>query len=159
MRSNSRHRAPLVALLCSVLAAAGCGRAEGPPRIAIGTPCSACGMETRDLRWSAARIKDGRVRAYDSIECALKDGAASDAPGGSVLYVADFATGALHRADSLTVVCADIPSPMGGGFAAFLEPSEAERVAAERNGRAGRLADVATGGPASADAARPEHLP
>jgi hypothetical protein len=98
-------------------------------------------METRDLRWAAARRAGRHVRVYDSIECALSDAAAPGAGRGSALYLADFATAALHRSDSLWVVRADIPSPMGGGFAAFLDRSAAERVAAERNGRSGRLAD------------------
>jgi len=102
-------------------------------------------MEARDLRWAAARRADGRVRVYDSIECALQDVTPPGAAVGSGLYLADFATAALHRSDSLWVVRADIPSPMGGGFAAFLDRSAAERVALGRNGRVGRLADFAAG--------------
>jgi hypothetical protein len=102
-------------------------------------------METRDLRWAAARRLDRGLRVYDSIECALRNGEASATitDDGSALFIADFPTGALHRADSLWIVWADIPSPMGGGFAAFLDRAAAERVAAERGGTMGRLDDFA----------------
>lgn len=145
MRSRPVARPNPAALLCLAILAIGCGSAVGTPRIEAGAPCVRCGMETRDLRWAGARRVDGRVRIYDSIECALNERSPADATAGSGLYLTDFATAALHRADSLWIVRADIPSPMGGGFAAFLDRSAAERVALERNGRAGRLADFAPG--------------
>jgi nitrous oxide reductase accessory protein NosL len=134
------------AILYFAILTAGCGSAsdDGAPRIVAGTPCAGCGMEARDLRWSAARRMDDRVRVYDSIECALRD--ESDAAASAretVLYLADFETSALHRSDSLWVVRADIPSPMGGGFAAFLDPKAAARIATERNGRVARFPDFA----------------
>lgn len=126
------------------MAVSGCTGADGPPRIEAGTRCVACGMEARDLRWAAARQVDGRVRVYDSIECAVKDGAASDTRSELALYLSDFPTAALHRSDSLWVVRANLPSPMGGGFAAFLDRGTAERVALDRGGRFARLASFDT---------------
>jgi len=155
MRSHPFALPSFVALLGFAIAWAGCGNAGGAPRIEAGTPCVRCGMETRDLRWAAARRVDGRVRVYDSIECALKDALPRGTAAGSELYLADFTTAALHRSDSLWVVRADIPSPMGGGYAAFLDRSAAERVALERNGRAGRLADFVAGEAAAMDAPAP----
>jgi len=138
-------RGALSAAILGAIFAAGCAAPGGPPRIQAGTPCATCGMETRDLRWAAARRLDRGLRVYDSIECALRNGEASATmtDDGSALFIADFPTGALHRADSLWIVWADIPSPMGGGFAAFLDRAAAERVAAERGGTMGRLDDFA----------------
>ena len=140
MARASRIRTVLNPFLLAAMAVSGCASADGPPRIEAGTRCVACGMEARDLRWAAARRAGGRVRVYDSIECAVKDGAASDPTPESALYLTDFPTTALHRSDSLWVVRADLPSPMGGGFAAFLDRETAERVALDRRGRFGRLA-------------------
>lgn len=144
MRSGRDDRMGWTAIVWLGLLAAGCATAsDGIPRIVAGTPCAGCGMEARDLRWSAARRMGDRVRVYDSIECALRDESGTAASRKAVLYLADFETSALHRSDSLWVVRADIPSPMGGGFAAFLNPKAAERVAAERNGRVARFPDFA----------------
>lgn len=144
--ASRRGFAALAILLVAAVAATGCGNVEGPPRIGAGDRCATCGMEARDLRWAAARRIDGRTRIYDSIECARKDAPAPAVAGASALYLTDFATSTLHRSDSLWVVRADLPSPMGGGFAAFLDRATAERVALDRNGRAGRLAMFDAGG-------------
>lgn len=139
MASASRIRTGPTPFLLAAMLVSGCASEDGPPRIEAGTRCEACGMEARDLRWAAARRAGGRVQVYDSIECAVKDGAASGTTSESALYLTDFPTAALHRFDSLWVVRADLPSPMGGGFAAFLDRATAERVALDRGGRVGRL--------------------
>ena len=51
----------------------------------------------------------------------------------------------LHAADSMWVVRGSFPSPMGGGYAAFLERASADDVAARTSGRVARLASF-TGG-------------
>lgn len=145
MRNRMAVAAALAFALTALiaLAAGGCARAPGPPRVALGTPCTVCGMEVRDPRYAAASTDGRAVRAYDSIECALRDRAANPAPSAPTgqraearsLYLSDFETASLHRADSLTIVRARIPSPMGGGLAAFLDRGEAERIAAAREGR------------------------
>jgi hypothetical protein len=115
--------------------AAGCGvtRPTLQARV-IGRACAACGMDVRNPRFAAAWCSAGRVLPFDSIECALHDHDAASAPG-SVLFLADYPSGTLHRADSLWVVRAEVASPMGGGFAAFLDRREAERIAASRGGK------------------------
>lgn len=143
--TETRRAAFLLAalLLAAPLLSAGCGR-SGAPRVALGTPCATCGMEVRDPRFAGASVAGRSVRAYDSIECALRDLSAADratdpspAPANRSrsLYLSDHASGTLHRSDSLWIVRADIASPMGGGLAAFLDRAEAERIAAARGGR------------------------
>lgn len=146
--TGMRRRAALV--LSFLLLAAGCGTRGGAPRLALGTPCATCGMEVRDARYAGASVEGRSIRPYDSIECALRDlstarSAAAAPPAGTPvpdpmtrirsLYLADYATGALHRSDSLWIVHADIASPMGGGLAAFLDRAEAARIAETREGR------------------------
>ncbi|HEX7076830.1 MAG TPA: hypothetical protein VF363_00235 [Candidatus Eisenbacteria bacterium] len=142
LRTAARAAARAAAVLVPLALAGslpGCVRApeSGAPRVALGTPCATCGMEVRDLRYACASRRGGTVRVYDSIECALRGGAESAA----AVYVADFDTGGLHAADSLWVVRADLPTPMGGGYVAFLDRRPADRVAAARAGRVGRLRD------------------
>ena len=126
-----------VAMLLASLA--GCApRGDGPRPIATGAPCAACGMRIGDLRF-ACEDRYGKVfRTYDSIECLLR----AD-PAGERVWLVDYDTKALHAADSVWVVRADIPTPMGGGYAAFLDRAAADGIAGARNGRVARLADFA----------------
>ncbi len=127
----------LAAVALSILLA-GCGRRAGPPPIARGAPCAGCGMTVTDLRFACEREAQAGRKVYDSIEC-LMGGLADGAPGAAAL--ADYDSGILHRADSLWVVKGDFPTPMGGGYAAFLARAAADSVAAATGGRVGRLAD------------------
>jgi nitrous oxide reductase accessory protein NosL len=119
-----------------VLSLGGCAAPFGPPAIRLGAPCAACGMQVQDLRFACERGSARRYRVYDSIECLLRDAAAI--PAGTV-YLADYDQSALHAADSMWVVRGDFPTPMGGGYAAFLERAAADRVAAATRGRVDRL--------------------
>ena len=131
--TSPTRAARLAALLGTLVTAAGCGDARSPlPVTVVGATCASCGMEVRNPRYMAASVEAGRVRPYDSIECAMKE--TGPARAGRLLYLADYASGGLHRADSLWVVRARIPSPMGAGLAAFLDRAEAERIAAARDG-------------------------
>ena len=132
-----------IRLVSSILAIAlaGCAPARGGPRpIVAGTPCAACGMPIKDLRYACEGERAGRYRAYDSIECLLR----ADPPPARA-WLADYDTRALHVSDSIWVIRADIPSPMGGGYAAFLDRAAAGEIAASRNGRVARLLDFASG--------------
>jgi hypothetical protein len=95
-------------------------------------------MEIRDLRFACERRATTAWRAYDSIECLLRAGSIAEG-----VYLTDYDRKTLHPADSLWVVRGEFPSPMGGGFAAFLDRGPAEEIAGSRRGRVGRLADFA----------------
>jgi nitrous oxide reductase accessory protein NosL len=139
-----RERAGILSAVvaaCAVIALAGCGRNAGPPPIARGAECAACGMRIEDLRFACERPAEGGWRAYDSIECLIRD--ARGALEGAVL--ADYDSESLHAADSLWVVRGDFPSPMGGGLAAFLDRAAADEIAARAAGRVDRLGAIAGG--------------
>jgi nitrous oxide reductase accessory protein NosL len=134
-----RLAAPIAAALLPVLLVWGCARpVSGPPAIADGVPCVACGMPVHDLALACERKIAGGWRIYDSVECLLRDAAAT--PGGAS-YLADYDRRALHAADSLWVVKGSFPTPMGGGLAAFLDRAAADTVAARTGGRVGRLGE------------------
>lgn len=120
--------------------ALGCAPASGPPPIARGASCDACGMTIADLAFACERRVEGAWRVYDSIECLLRE------PGADA-YLADYDTRTLHDVDSMWVVRGSFPSPMGGGYAAFLERASADDVAARTSGRVARLASFAEGAP------------
>ena len=101
-------------------------------------------MPVGDRRYACERPVAGHWRVYDSIECLLRDSTA-----GGTAYLSDYDRGTLHAADSIWVVRADMPSPMGGGYAAFLDRSAAEEVAIARSGRVARLVDWASKGRAT----------
>jgi hypothetical protein len=103
-------------------------------------------MEVQDLRFACERHGAGTWRVYDAIECLIRD--ANVAPGGTGgapgiagnAWLADYDRQTLHPADSLWVVRGSFPSPMGGGFAAFLTRTAADSIAAATEGRVERLA-------------------
>ncbi len=128
--------AGVAAGLLLLAAAAGCARRAGPPAIADGTPCAACGMPVHDYHFACELEKAGGWRVYDSIECLLRDAGPAPPAG---MYLSDYDRRALHRADSLWIVKGSFPTPMGGGLAAFLDRASAEAVAKQTSGRVGRL--------------------
>jgi nitrous oxide reductase accessory protein NosL len=112
----------------------GCAAAQGPPPIHAGSACATCGMEVGSLRFACERRSDGAWRVFDSIECLARDTrSAAD------VWISDYDTATLHAADSMWVVRGDIPSPMGGGLAAFIERASADEVAASSHGRVMRF--------------------
>jgi nitrous oxide reductase accessory protein NosL len=125
-----------VAALAAALALGGCAAPAGPPAIKLGRECDACGMKVQDLRFASERQVGRAWKVYDAIECLIGD--TRTTPGGAV-YLPDYDGRTLHPADSMWVLKGDFPSPMGGGFAAFLDSAAANRVAAETHGRVDRL--------------------
>jgi nitrous oxide reductase accessory protein NosL len=121
----------LVALL---LAGTVAGCASGPPRIAAGTPCVRCGMGVAEMRFACESRRDGAWRTFDSIECLI-----DDRKPGEPAWLTDYDTRTLHPADSMWVVHGSFPSPMGGGYAAFLDAAAARDVAARTQGTVARL--------------------
>ena len=136
------------ALLITLAACA--GRGGGPRPIVMGTPCAACGMRIQDLRYACEGERDGAYHVYDSIECLLRA-----QPPSARAWLADYDTQALHAADSLWVVRAEIPSPMGGGYAAFLDRAAADGIASTKNGRVARLSEFAAGAGSDSATGRP----
>jgi hypothetical protein len=130
-----RTRTMLVLAVGLVALAFACARA-GPPRIALHTPCTTCGMEVTDLRFACERTVGGHWRVYDAIECMMRD--VARAPGGAAA-LADYDSRALISAGEAWVVRGDFPSPMGGGFAAFARRGGADSVAAATHGAVDRF--------------------
>ena len=137
---------PALLLAATLVSPAGCARSGSPPAIRLGTACAGCGMEVQDLRFACERRSAGAWRVYDAIECLMRDvNAAPGGTGGGAVaagstWLADYDRQTLHPADSLWVVRGSFPSPMGGGFAAFLARTAADSIAAATQGRVERLA-------------------
>lgn len=127
---------PLLALLGMLLA--GCGGGS-EPEVALRyaeESCAACGMRVTAPRFASLAITPtGERRAYDSIECAVRDLRVSDPTLVGRIYLPDHDdAGHLHPWNEMFVVRADFPSPMGGGYAAF---ADRERAAAQAESRGG----------------------
>lgn len=142
--------AKILTALIAAAVLAGCdgGTAEGPPDLTTSDRrCAACGMAVADPKFAAAiRTTDGEVEAYDAIECLVRDlRSRTGARAPAETWLADLPTGALQPAARMTVVLADFPSPMGGGYAAFLSPQAAADEAQRRSGVAGPLAQFVDG--------------
>lgn len=150
MANSMPRRGRILAALVAVAVLAGCGgrSGDGPPDLKTGDRrCAACGMAVANPRFAAAiRTADEKIAAYDAIECLVRDlrsRKGSRAP--DEIWLADLPTGELQPAARMTVVLADFPSPMGGGFAAFLSPQTAVDEARRRSGVAGSLAQFVAG--------------
>lgn len=123
---------------------AACGpESDGRRPIPAGAACAVCGMEIRDRRYACEDERHATYRFYDSIECLLQ----AEPPAARV-WLADYDTESLHAADSVWVVRAALPSPMGGGYASFSSRAAAGEVAELRQGRVGRLDEFRAPGPA-----------
>ena len=96
-------------------------------------------MEIHDARFACERRLAGRWRVYDSIECLLRD--TGESPGGAA-WLADYDGRSLHAADSMWIAQGEFPSPMGGGYAAFLDSAAAGDVAGASSGSVARLAEL-----------------
>ena len=125
-------RAAVAALLFALI---GCHRSAGPPAIELGSSCATCSMDVSDLRFACERETDKGWLVYDSIECLMRDD-----PGGRIA-LADYETKTLHFAESVWLVHGSFPSPMGGGYAAFVSRAAADSIAQQTNGEVMRLAE------------------
>ena len=123
-------------VLFVLLLGIGSGCAGGPPKIADGTRCTHCSMTIAERRFACARQSDKGVLAYDSIECLLVEQKAGERD-----WLSDYDTRTLHPADSMWVVRGSFPTPMGGGYAAFVDRRAADDVAAHTNGSVARFAE------------------
>lgn len=134
------------ALLCTLVPAlSGCRAGDTAPgvapRLALGRDvCATCGMTVSDAGFAAAlRRPDGTVIPFDSIECLIMKLRDPQNPATGTVWLSDRSGGGLHPETSMTVVLAHYPSPMGKGYAAFLDPGFARSQAEARNGIAGPL--------------------
>lgn len=148
MTMKITSRIPAVLVLAAALM--GCGGAgdDGPPDLSGGDlRCVACGMAVADPRFAVAiRTSEGEIAAYDAVECAVRDlRTRTGARAPTETWLADLPTAALHPAAQMTVVLADFPSPMGGGYAAFADPSVAAAETERRAGVAGSLEQFVAG--------------
>ncbi len=144
-----RDKYPWLILAMALLAGCGGGAGDdGQPVLKLGEDlCAACGMKVTDAKFAAAALTlEGASLAYDAIECLVRDlrtrrGEATP----TQIWLPDLATGTLHPSAEMTVVLADFPSPMGGGYAAFSDSDRAAQEAAQRGGVAGELSAFVTG--------------
>ena len=135
---NNRVGLSIVLLMLGFVGCRGGG--GDAPRVDLGTAmCDACRMTLTDARFVAV-VEDGKSeRAYDSIECLVRVWRASGETVSDEIWLSDFDTQTLRRQSELTLVHADFPSPMGGGYAAFADRERARTEASSRNGELGTL--------------------
>ena len=87
MRETAPFAVILTLAVAVILSTSGCARSAGPPAIAPGAPCAACGMGVQDMHFACEREVGGRWRVYDAIECLLRDAGAGSA---GRVYLADY---------------------------------------------------------------------
>lgn len=144
MSGRARASVSVIMLVAAAGAFAACAgdSGDGPPKIPALAECHVCGMTASDKQYASMVRTQEHALVFDSIECAVRHVRLH--PEGEV-WLSDFSGGGLRRAKDLTVVRADFPSPMGGGYAAFADGAVARREAEERNGIAGTWAEMIAG--------------
>ena len=120
------------------LLAVGCQapRANQPPQIRYGEEtCAFCGMLISEERFAAAlTTATGDTKTFDDLGCLLH---ALAEPDHSTVraWVHDYGSGRwLEAPHAVFVHSDDVPTPMGGGFAAFSIQAAAEQFAREVHG-------------------------
>jgi hypothetical protein len=138
------------ALICLAAIVLGCAgeESEGPPEVALGkATCAVCGMKVSDPLYAAvSRTPEGETFTFDDPGCLIRHlRERRDWVGDRIWLAAYDAEGRLVPLDGITLVGAEFPSPMGSGFAAFLDPATAHEEARNRGGVAGLLEDFVSG--------------
>ncbi len=127
----------------------GCGETRNvePTTLDFGNVvCEICGMTVDDPRYAAfEKLSDGSIRPFDSIECLIMSLRLQTLDPTIEIWLADTSDGTFHVTDSMTIVQANFPSPMGKGYAAFQDAERAAQEASERRGRAGSLESFVSG--------------
>ncbi len=140
MSTESRGTTRMLSILLALALPLGsCGRQAGPPPIAAGAECAACGMSIEDVRFAAELRSGGAWKTYDDIGCLLR---AAREDRQAPVWLTDYDSRALHAADSMWVVKGSLPTPMGSGCVAFLDRAAADEVATEASGRVMRYAEL-----------------
>lgn len=140
-------RAPAFLVLLVVSGVAGCASPpEDTPIVHTGSAvCAECRMTVGDPAYAAVSRPDrGDDRVFDSIECALRF-RRRHPDEEARMWLVDLDSATLHPAERMTVVHADFPSPMGGGYGAFLDPDRADEEARVRGGTVGTFDAFVTG--------------
>ncbi|MBU6428410.1 MAG: hypothetical protein KGR26_05335 [Cyanobacteria bacterium REEB65] len=109
------------ALTLLAIMSSACSR--GPQPIRAGFDVAECGMIISDPRFAAEAVGRRHVRKYDSLDSLRGD---RDRNRSASLYVADFGSGNLLRADRATVLQSPkIEAPMDAHAIAFGSPGKA----------------------------------
>jgi hypothetical protein len=133
-----------VAFLLGALA--GCRSKTQGPSIDMGkAQCETCGMTVNDARFAVLAEDGSAQHVYDSIECFLKGRRESGETSAEGVWIMDFETQTLHPGAAVTIVKGDFPSPMGGGYAAFADASQAHAQAEAHGGQLGTLTQALSG--------------
>lgn len=130
------------ALLCCIvsmlLLLAGCSGPdlEAPPQVRFGHDvCDECRMILSEPRYAAAFFdSDGAARRFDDVGDLLIYLHKGKAP--ELAWVKDYHTEEwLKASEAFYARCPELITPMGHGVVAFASRSQAEQLAAERNGK------------------------
>ena len=121
-------------------------RADQPPQIRYGEEtCAFCGMLISEERFAAALTTvTGETEAFDDVGCLLHALTRPDRSGARA-RVHDYRSGRwLEAPRAVFVHSDDVPTPMGGGFAAFSTHEAAEQFAREVHGTVMRFGQLSS---------------
>jgi len=150
MRTPEGGKLGVLVPVCLAVFLLGCGggEADSPPAVALGkASCAVCGMKISDpLFVAVSRTSEGETLTFDDPGCLIRHlRERRDWVGDRIWMAAYDDEGMLVPQGGVTLVGAEFPSPMGSGFAAFLDPATAGEEARIRGGVAGPLEDFVSG--------------
>ena len=138
-------RGAMVVMMMFLLVSGCRSKADGPSIQMGKAVCETCGMTVNDARFAVLAEDGSTQHVYDSIECFLKGRRESGETSTSGIWIMDFDTQTLHPGAAVTIVKGDFPSPMGGGYAAFADASQARAQAEAHGGQLGTLTQALSG--------------
>ena len=121
-------------------------RADPPTQIRYGEEtCAFCGMLISEERFAASLTTvTGETEAFDDVGCLLRALTRPDRSGARV-WVHDYRSERwLEAPRAVFVHSDDVPTPMGGGFAAFSTQEAAEQFAREVHGTVMRFGQLSS---------------
>ena len=146
MRNPVGFRHVILVAIGLIVLLGGCRSKAPSPSINFGKAvCETCGMTVNDPRFAALFEDESTQQTFDSIECLLKGKRISGDTGVQGIWIMDFDTQKLCPASALTIVKADFPSPMGGGYAAFADAGHARAQTEAHRGQLGTLSEAISG--------------
>ena len=125
----------------------GCNAGSTPTLDYAREDCASCSGRVVLPRFACLMVTpDGERRAYDSIDCLVRDLRVDDPAIRGEVYLPDHDDpGSLHPWAEMAVVRVADSFPEGETFAAFAEATHAEAVAGQRNGVTGSLDEFVAG--------------